>query len=341
MSWRLARSLEQLRNQVNAAHPNRNKASDGAIGDTAHAASASDHNPNGAGVVCALDITHSPETGFDVHAMAENIRKNRHTDLKYIISNSRICGPWTGWQWQPYFGSNPHSKHVHFSVGRGYDGQSQAPYDNSTDWAIIGSTPAPTPNKSTDTVAREVIAGKWGSGADRVNALTAAGYNYSTIQGAVNAILGAPAAPAAPAKKSNETIAEEVKKGYWGNGPDRQNKLAAAGYNYNAIQAIVNSTVSSRPAPAKKSNHQIAGEVLAGLWGNGPDRVNRLRAAGYDPAAVQAIVNGAVPSSRKSNDQLANEVIAGMWGNGPDRQNRLRAAGYDPNAVQAIVNRKV
>lgn len=333
---RLANSLNRLRDQVNAKYPNRSKASDGWIGDAAHASSASDHNPNAAGVVCALDLTHDPANGLDVHALADQLHKNRHTDLKYIISNSRICGEWTGWAWQPYFGSNPHNKHAHFSVGRGYDGQSQAPYDNATDWAVSGSTPAPTPNKSTDTVAREVIAGNWGTGADRVNALTAAGYNYSTIQGAVNAILGA---PSAPAKKSNEEIASEVLKGYWGNGTDRQAKLAAAGYDYNVIQSIVNRTVSTHPAPARKSNEQVAGEVLAGLWGNGDDRKAKLAAAGYDYGTIQGIVNGVV--GRKSNDTIANEVIAGLWGNGVDRQNKLRAAGYDPVAVQTIVNRKV
>ena len=35
----------------------------------------------------------------------------------------------------------------------------------------------------------------------------------------------------------------------------------------------------------------IALEVIAGKWGNGSDRKNRLSAAGYDYAAVQAEVN--------------------------------------------------
>ena len=335
---RIAKSLGRLRDQVNAKYPNRNKASDGWIGDAAHAASASDHNPNSAGVVCALDLTNDPGKGFDAHAMADRLRLNRHPDLKYIISNRRICGAWTGWAWQAYFGSNPHSSHVHISVGRGNDGQSVGPYDNTSDWAIGGSTAAPKPTKSNEEVAKEVLAGKWGNGADRVNALTSAGYNYNTIQNIVNAGVGV---PSAPAKKSNETIAAEVLKGYWGNGTDRQAKLAAAGYNYNVIQALVNTKASAKPAPAKKSNQQIAGEVLAGKWGNGDYRKNKLKAAGYDYNAVQAIVNGAVAPSRKSNDQIANEVIAGMWGNGDERVRRLRSAGYDPNAVQSIVNRKV
>ncbi len=44
-------------------------------------------------------------------------------------------------------------------------------------------------------------------------------------------------------------------------------------------------------ADAKKSNEEIADEVIAGKWGNGDDRKKRLAAAGYDPSAIQAIVN--------------------------------------------------
>jgi len=42
---------------------------------------------------------------------------------------------------------------------------------------------------------------------------------------------------------------------------------------------------------ALKSNEEIAKEVLAGKWGNDPDRKNKLKAAGYDHKAIQAIVN--------------------------------------------------
>ena len=41
-------------------------------------------------------------------------------------------------------------------------------------------------------------------------------------------------------KKSNETIAKEVIAGKWGSGETRKKKLKAAGYDYNAVQKIVN-----------------------------------------------------------------------------------------------------
>ena len=48
---------------------------------------------------------------------------------------------------------------------------------------------APT-KKSIDEIAREVIRGDWGNGADRKDRLTAAGYDYEAVQARVNALLG-------------------------------------------------------------------------------------------------------------------------------------------------------
>ena len=91
---------------------------------------------------------------------------------------------------------------------------------------------------------------------------------------------------------------------------------------------------------SSKSVDTLAHEVLAGNWGNGSDRANRLRAAGYDYDAVQNRVNEILSGSSKTKsiDTIAREVIRGDWGNGQDRANRLRAAGYDYNAVQKRVN---
>lgn len=47
----------------------------------------------------------------------------------------------------------------------------------------------------------------------------------------------------------------------------------------------------SSSAPAKKSNLEIAREVIRGEWGNGLERKQRLTRAGYDYKAIQRIVN--------------------------------------------------
>ena len=91
-----------------------------------------------------------------------------------------------------------------------------------------------------------------------------------------------------------------------------------------------------------KSVDEIAAEILAGKWGNNPERKQRLEAAGYDYSAVQAEVNQRAKggaSAKKSVAELAKEVLAGKWGNNPARRKALEAAGYDYSAVQAEVNR--
>lgn len=97
--------------------------------------------------------------------------------------------------------------------------------------------------KSIEEVAREVINGKWGNGADRFNRLDAAGYNSSEVQKKVNEILLGKGS-SNPAKKSIEQLANEVIKGLWGNGADRKNRLTNAGYNYSEVQKLVNKKLS-------------------------------------------------------------------------------------------------
>lgn len=95
---------------------------------------------------------------------------------------------------------------------------------------------------------------------------------------------------AAVPQKTVDKLAQEVIAGQWGSGADRKAKLRAAGYNYNAVQAKVNTLLGVAAKP-KKSIDQIAREVIAGKWGNDPKRSAALKKAGYDPAKVQARVN--------------------------------------------------
>lgn len=141
MAWRLANSLVTLRNEVNAIAPNRSKRSDGAIGDAAHRQRASRHNPNSAGVVTALDLTHDLGNGCDIHALADQIRRKPHPNLDYIISNGRIASRSKGWTWRTYTGSNPHRIHAHFAVGIGSDNAPRPPYDDTTPWGISRISP--------------------------------------------------------------------------------------------------------------------------------------------------------------------------------------------------------
>ena len=108
------------------------------------------------------------------------------------------------------------------------------------------------------------------------------------------------------------------------------------------VTANLSSTTSTTTPSTSKTTEEVAQEVIAGKWGNGEERKQRLTAAGYNYSLIQAKVNelmGAKTTvSSKSIDELAREVIQGKWGNGEERKNRLISAGYDYSAVQAKVN---
>lgn len=110
MSYRIAPSLDDLRDEVNAEWPNRDKASDGWIGDPSHQARVSDHNPDYAdgGIVRALDID---KDGINVDRVLNAVCHDSRTS--YVIWNYRI---WGGSRWRKYEGRNKHTKHVHVSI---------------------------------------------------------------------------------------------------------------------------------------------------------------------------------------------------------------------------------
>jgi hypothetical protein len=146
MAWRVAGSLDQLLAEINTSAPNRNKASDGSIGDEAHQSTDSDHNAHCCGwVVTARDFTHDPNNGFDSYAYADWQRRRcsgeiliggkRETRVSYIISNRRIASADSGWAWCDYYGSNPHDHHVHVSVDCTGEG---GPMDSTQPWGWTG-----------------------------------------------------------------------------------------------------------------------------------------------------------------------------------------------------------
>jgi hypothetical protein len=147
MAWRLAKSLETLRTQLNNAHPNRSKASDGTIGDTAHSATVSQHNPNKAGVVTAMDITHDPAHGVDGQTLANQLIGDSRT--WYVIFNGRIH---VDGVWQKYTGSNKHEKHVHISTK-----QNSGAYDNAALWNIKGQEQDMASDRLITNIARGLL----------------------------------------------------------------------------------------------------------------------------------------------------------------------------------------
>lgn len=130
-SWILVPCLVSLRNEFNALAPNRDKASDGSIGDTSHAASSSDHNPDETGTtpyedadsineVHAIDVDSDLRKSGWTMQRAVNVIVDRHRSgaddrLQNVIYNRRIASRSWGWTWRDYTGSSPHTEHAHFS----------------------------------------------------------------------------------------------------------------------------------------------------------------------------------------------------------------------------------
>lgn len=97
----------------------RDRKSDGWLGDTRHSVRKSDHNPDKNGIVRALDIdadlgAHKEEA----YALVEKIRKcakRGDKRIKYIIYDGKIMSPIMNWKRRKYRGANPHRSHFHIS----------------------------------------------------------------------------------------------------------------------------------------------------------------------------------------------------------------------------------
>lgn len=123
---RLAPSLVRLRDEVNARWPNRDKTSDGWIGDARHATRRSDHNPDANGIVRAIDIDEdldgdTRDTGRDAWSLAETLRISRDPRIKYVIYEGQMFSSYASggvpaWTWRPYAGGNKHLSHIHVSI---------------------------------------------------------------------------------------------------------------------------------------------------------------------------------------------------------------------------------
>ena len=68
-----------------------------------------------------------------------------------------------------------------------------------------------------------------------------------------------------PASKTTAQLAEEVIAGQWGNGEDRKKRLTAAGYDYNAVQNIVNNKMAAKKKPVSVYYVVKRGDTLSGI----------------------------------------------------------------------------
>jgi hypothetical protein len=122
MSYKLCKAGQQLRLQVDDSYPDRDRTSDGWIGDVRHSARPSDHNPDAAGIVRAIDIDRDlsgkakpdlmPDLADQIRLFAKRDKSKR---ISYVIFAGRIASPRMGWRWRKYSGINAHNAHLHCS----------------------------------------------------------------------------------------------------------------------------------------------------------------------------------------------------------------------------------
>lgn len=118
----LCKAGQQLREQIDDAFPDRDRKSDGWIGDAAHSNRKSDHNPDPSnGVVRAIDVDKDldsrPSTGA---YLADQIRQCAKKDkrISYVIYAGKIASAKSLWRWRTYSGVNSHHAHIHISFSK-------------------------------------------------------------------------------------------------------------------------------------------------------------------------------------------------------------------------------
>jgi hypothetical protein len=136
----LCKAGQQLREQFDDSYPDRDRRSDGWIGDARHSARPSDHNPDEQGIVRAIDIdrdlsgTPKPDLMPDLADQLRLAAKRGEKRISYIIFEGRIASAKKAWAWRPYDGANKHNHHIHISFTKA--GDTDSSYFNNI--ALLG-----------------------------------------------------------------------------------------------------------------------------------------------------------------------------------------------------------
>jgi hypothetical protein len=135
-SWTLAKGAITLRDQVNKRWPERDKKSDGSIGDSKHQQRQSDHNPDKNGIVHAIDIdedfngSKNDNKWFSDQLLAYARKRIKgYNRLKNIVYEDRVAsGTYSNQFWVWRDGHYGHEIHMHVSFTTNADNDA-TPFD--------------------------------------------------------------------------------------------------------------------------------------------------------------------------------------------------------------------
>lgn len=153
-------------------------------------------------------------------------------------------------------------------------------YIDYSDWDDPQPAPQPTPvpDKTVDTLAQEIYAGKWGINPGRKASITAqyGAAMYDAAQKRVDQIVSG-----MNWFKIEVRLAEEILQGKWDVNPQRQSKITTQ-YGANAFriaQGFVNSICAKEyTLNDLKVAYDVAGGIICGIYGNGEERIQKVRA---------------------------------------------------------------
>lgn len=166
------------------------------------------------------------------------------------------------------------------------------------------------PDKSVEDIAREVIAGKWGSGEDRRQRLLDAGYDYDAVQAEVNNLMGTPHSETAPEEPPEEETPKLTVDGVWG----RDTSLALQG----KLGAKYRDGIISNQYQHVYDKYILSNCIHPGGWGF----VNYLSTTGSDTMyrlqqLVGAPADGVLgPATIKKLQAYLGVTVDGIMGRG-------------------------
>lgn len=208
VAWVEIPASKSLFGEFNAAFPERDQASDGKVGDLAHALESSDHNPDETGrtpyedadsinEVHAADIDDDlRKSGWSMQRVLDIIvarcRSGQEKRLQNVIYNRRIISRSWGWdQWHPYDGASAHTEHAHFSFRYG-SGSGTTNLENITSpWGFLAAVEEdemPTADEIIDRMGERMKASAAGDTFVAYMKAIAWQYNGGGIEGAVGTL---------------------------------------------------------------------------------------------------------------------------------------------------------